>query len=404
MVFGRVNAPDDTASAESSLLLLSANQAVADRRKFQATAERIVNWNALIDAADHHGVAPLLHCALERMCPEAPRAEAMARLRALYRESEARGLVLSAALLAAQRALRGEGVAALPLKGPILAARLYADPAVRPFSDIDMLVHAADIPVALRALARLGYTLDRRLARVPVRTLLAVNSEVMLKRPDGASLDLHWEIAPRAYPFRFDPELLWRSVRTARLEGREIPDLAPEALLLFLCVHGAKHGWSRLIWLCDVATLLGTRVDCSSALDTAASVGCARPILLGLLLAHEILDTPVPAFALARARAERGFPGIVRAVRLRFARPHSEAEGLEDLVLNAHLAEHWRDAARHYAVLLAPSEAELRVLALPATLRLLYYPFRVARLATKYTMRIAGSPGAGLREGRARGA
>jgi hypothetical protein len=89
-----------------------------------------------------------------------------------------------------------------------------------------------------------------------------------------AQVDLQWETGPADYPFRFDTEILWRSLGRARLAGRDVPSLSPERMLLFLCVHGAKHLWSRLQWLGDVARLARAQPDWASALELAAEAGC----------------------------------------------------------------------------------------------------------------------------------
>ena len=95
--------------------------------------------------------------------------DASARLHALYRASGRHGLLCSATLLDVLDILHAAGVAALPLKGPVLAAALYPDSALRPFSDLDILVRRPQVPAALQALARNGYALDPRLGRVPCR-------------------------------------------------------------------------------------------------------------------------------------------------------------------------------------------------------------------------------------------
>jgi hypothetical protein len=317
----------------------------------------------------------------------------MARVRDADRDSGKRSLALSAALLAALDALRDEGVDALPLKGPALAAYLYPDPALRPSSDIDLLVHRPAVPAAFRALSRLGYALEPRLGRLPVQTLLAVSSEVTFRNGSGVPLDLHWEIAPRGYPFRFDAEILWRAVRPVPLDRREVPGLDPEALLLFLCVHGAKHLWSQLMWLGDIARLAQKQPDWTRAMDLAVDARCMRPLLLGLLLAHDLVDAPVPRFVLARARFDGVVSTLAREATLLLSRIPPVEPASETTRFNARLAERRWDRAKHYATLLAPAEADLVLLSLPAPLRALYYPFRIARLATKYTLRMRGRSG-----------
>jgi hypothetical protein len=40
-----------------------------------------------------------------------------------------------------------------------------------------------------------------------------------------------------------------------------MPVLVAGNLLHFLCVHGSKHLWTPLVWVCDVADLLSGRSD-----------------------------------------------------------------------------------------------------------------------------------------------
>jgi hypothetical protein len=112
---------------------------------------------------------------------------------------------------------------------------------------------------------------------------------------------------------------------------------------------------------------------------------------LGLLLAHELLEAPVPEAILERAVGAEAVQGRARQVVLRLHRiPPVEPESLEITSFNARLAERTWQKVRHYAALLrAPTEKELELLPLPEKLFFLYYPFRGVRLALKYGLRLA---------------
>jgi len=67
---------------------------------------------------------------------------------------------------------------------------------------------------------------------------------------------MHWALTPKYLPFHHDPDGVWESFTEANPAGRKIPTMAAERLLLFLCVHGAKHCWERMAWICDVSGLI----------------------------------------------------------------------------------------------------------------------------------------------------
>jgi hypothetical protein len=73
----------------------------------------------------------------------------------------------------------------------------------------------------------------------------------------GISLELQWEIIPRYFSFFWDFISLRERSQRVSLGGGDVSTFVPEDLMLVLCVHGSKHLWERLFWLCD----LGETVD-----------------------------------------------------------------------------------------------------------------------------------------------
>ena len=387
---------DCVAPNSIQLLLSCARARNVDRDRVRASAQEITDWDALTVVAEFHGLSALVCRTMEGVCPDLVPENVVSRLRDGYRDSARRNLVLTSQLFSLISAFQIEGIDVMPLKGPVLAELLYPDPVLRPFSDLDILVRKTDVPAAMRVLSLEEYRLGAHLARLSLHTVLNLNCELLFRHERAAHVDLHWEIGPADYPFRFDTDILWRSSSQIRIAGRQVASLFPESLLLFMCVHGTKHMWSRLLWLGDVARLVSAPLDWSVAFELAAEASCTRPLLLGLLLVHEILEAPVDEQFLKRARA-------IEAVRLRakeatrrltFAVP-TEPQSWELTVFNARMAERTWDKARHCAALLkAPTERELELLSLPERLFFLYYPLRVARLALKYGSReLADEPG-----------
>jgi hypothetical protein len=371
---------------ELELLLLCACSGAVNSDHVVTLVKEGVDWDALVDAAEFHGLGPILSCALDRACPELVPENIAGRLRSSYRDSAKRHLIFTVGLLALLDSFESEGIAVVVLKGPALAESLYPDPALRPCSDLDLMVRKQDVPGALRVLTREGYKMDAHLARIPLQTLLGIHSELVLRQERAAPVDLHWDIGLADGSFRFDPEILWRSLRPLRIGKREVSSLSPESLMLFLCVHGARHLWSRLQWMGDVARLARTQPDWDVILDLATEAGCGTPLFLGLLLAQELLAAPIPDAILERARRADGVERLASDVALRLNRiSPSEPEGLEMARFNARSAKRtWKKIQCYAALLRAPSDVELELLPLPERLFFLYYPIRSARLALKY--------------------
>jgi len=313
-------------------------------------------------------------------------------LAAGYRASAKRALALAGWLSEAVATFENAGIPVIVLKGPALALTLYPDPALRPSFDLDVLVRPSDLRRTLDVLSGEGYAPAPHLARFSERTLLRLDSEVVLHHPRRTSIDLHWEIAPADYPFRIDPDFLWRSHEAVQVAGRSVPVLTRECLLVYLAAHAAKHAWRRLLWLSDVARLLDAPLDWAAATRLAAESDCAPIVRVALLLAAELLGAPVPADALAAARNDVPAARVAADVSKRLRRlPPYTPSIIEATALNARLATGLRAKARHWAALLVtPKDNDLARWRLPDRLLWLYKPLRMQRLIREYGRKFVG--------------
>jgi hypothetical protein len=277
----------------------------------------------------------------------------------------------------------------LTLKGPALSQQLYDDPGVRSSIDLDLLVPPEALEAAASVLQQQGYRIESPMAWLGARGLAGRMSEVTFRGNDGVGVDLHWSSAPGDFPCQIPDEHLWSSVAFVSIAGRSVPVLAPECLLVYLCIHGTMHCWTKLRWLCDVAMLLtGDRaMNWEQVQQLAIDSRARHAVHLGFHLAHTLLKAPLPASILAAVRedrrAARAATDVARYLTSEMPRP--QPSGVARAVFNARLAESKWQGARHVAALLkAPTDADAERLRLPRRLFFLYYPYRAARLAAKY--------------------
>jgi hypothetical protein len=79
-------------------------------------------------------------------------------------------------------------------------------------------------------------------------------------------------------------------------EGVTLRTLVPDDLFAYLCVHGARHSWSRLKWLADLnALVVSTNADIEYLYRHAQKIGAGSCVAQGLLLCQQILGLKLPA-------------------------------------------------------------------------------------------------------------
>src|SRR5208283_980210 len=181
----------------------------------------------------------------------------------------------------------------------------YGDVGLRSFSDLDFLISPPDFERAKRILSEIQYRPAADLAPPVERFWLKNGYERSFDGADGKNLvELQWALLPHFYAVdacrgELSMEnLLQRAGRTT-VGGCQVLCLSPEDSLLVLCLHAAKHLWTRLIWLVDIAeSLRASELDCALVVRHARAMGIARIMGVSFRLAERLLGAAVAARAL----------------------------------------------------------------------------------------------------------
>ena len=279
--------------------------------------ERIANWDLsgldwseVLRLVEHHGILPLaarnLIAHARGLPPEIERS-----LRSAYETNLRRSLWFSAELARIMRHFSQTHLEVVAYKGPVLAESVYGDLGLRSFSDLDFLISPADFERAKQALAEVGYRPSAELTPAVERFWLRKGYERSFDGEAGKNLvELQWALLPYFYGVDLGVEdLVARASRTV-VGGYEVPCLSPEDSLLALCVHAAKHLWTRLIWLSDIAEILRSpsrtqAIDYSMAFSRARLLGIARILGVSFWLVKNVLRAELPQPAEEMIAADR---------------------------------------------------------------------------------------------------
>jgi len=346
-----------------------------------------VDWTEFLSLAEHHGVLPLAARNLidhaRDLPPEIERA-----LRSSYETNLRRSLWFTAELARIMLHFERAQLTALPYKGPSLAQSLYSDPGLRSFSDLDFLICPADFERAKQALVALNYHPSIDLTPPVERLWLRTGYERSFNGPAGKHLvELQWALLPRFYAvdMRLD-DLLARAGRTV-IGEREMPSLSPEDSLLALCLHAAKHLWSRLIWLSDITESLRTQlIDYSLVTARAHELGIARILGVSFWLAKNVLHAQIPQPAETMIASNSSVPHLGKNFAERMARGATyDFESTEYFRLILKMRERRSDRWRYlWRLVWTPSVGDVAAVNLHEALFPLYRIVRMGRLLRRF--------------------
>jgi hypothetical protein len=383
-----------TTHPEIELLLCCSRGSV-----MQETARRIegllrggVDWEQFTSLSLRHGVMPLVYRRLRDSFAASVPPSRMSRLAGCYTQNAARNLYLTGEMLRALDALEGEGVEPIPYKGPALAREAYGDTALRQFVDLDIIVRPRDVWKASAALEGEGFEPHFQLRGAgEEEAFLRLSYVQLFTRPaDRLAVELHWGVAPRFFNFPFRVERLWESCGSLTVAGRNVRAIAPELLILLLCVHGNKDLWARLEWVSALDALLGRepRPRLETILKEAHAHGATRVLLLGLALAHSLLETPLPPSVLKKIESTPAVTRLASLVRGQMFADEPQAPTLAEQVrFHTSSKDRLRDRAVYCARLaLTSTPVDWAASGLPPSLSFARPIARPLRLMKKYLL------------------
>ncbi|MBI2952679.1 MAG: nucleotidyltransferase family protein [Chloroflexi bacterium] len=293
-------------------------------------------WPLIAQAAEANGLAPMLYAALKKLdCLDEISPDIAERLRVSYLRTSVGNWCALQELASLLALFEREQVPVVLLKGSALITTLYADAALRPLSDLDVLVPDAALPRVRSLLVGRGFEPNEEAWYTPSQPLaqeLTFNRGG--KRP--ATIDVHWHLLSWAY-YREATSIDWFWQRTteARLNERVVQVFSPEAQLLHLVAHCMLHRRPvRLLWSYDVALLLaryGAQMSWNEVIEMATKFRLGLVLRAGLLEVGSRWGVHAPADVMASLGAMRPTAAERAVFRVASAR-HRELQRLANVL------------------------------------------------------------------------
>ena len=351
----------------------------------------VFDWEYVSATATAHGVVALLAYHLQSINSEVVPRSVLSQLQTENQENSERCLWLAGELAKLAAAMEKGGVPCIPFKGPTLAITAYRDMGLRQFTDLDLFVHTGDVARAKEVLATHGFKPVRKLSSSREAAFVRFDNACAFENDRDVLIDLHWRFSPVHSSLPLETDDFWRRLERVNIGNQTLSTLSAEDLLLVLCCHGFTHEWERLIWICDVATLIEQRkdLDWNYLFGTAKRLGVLRIVLVGLTLAVE-LGASLPQQVRDRLERNGAVSRCVEELMSQLFAPRKNHLSLSGwLKRQLRMRERTRDKfISLLRIMLTPRDYDLMFASVPASLSLLYYLIRPIRMARAYGLRL----------------
>jgi hypothetical protein len=271
--------------------------------------DNFTGWDTVLQTAGEEQVAQLVWSVLRGLPSRSSLAVPQAVLGYAHRGAEERADDAYRQLAEILRALRQNGLKTVIMKGAGLARFTYADPALRPFGDLDLLIRPEDIDPTHRVLGDLGYTIFQ-----------GAPSEVDRKWRHGRGyfdlarrrlpIDVHWRYSGYPNLLRFDPAGVFARAIEVSVNGEPALIEAPCDAVVAATIYFLREMWygkAKMRYVRDLAEIAHRRpVDWDQVLQRVEEEPLLRsPLRVAMGSAAALLGAAVPAAVLTAVAPKR---------------------------------------------------------------------------------------------------
>ena len=347
-----------------------------------------LNWPEVAAIAERHRLSPVVYEVIAGAAQDLISPAELNALREATAPSTAAGMALLRELLCLHRLFETAKIPVIPYKGPVLAWVAYGSFIRREYSDLDFVVQQKNVPDVVAVLKAAGYRpqFDLREAHAG-QGGSAPGQYSFLSHPQKILVEFHTERTLRYFPTSIDLQDLLSRLMLVEIGGQRLHTFSIEDTLVMLCVHGAKHFWERLGWVLDIAKLAAVQgVDWALVTRVAAKMESTRVLQLGLFLAHDLFDAPLPQYLVDEICRDRAVQELAEKVYEQYAGISDPGAGvLPRAVFRIRLRDGIGQGLRHTLRLaMSPTESDRETVRLPRWLTPLYVLVRPWRLLREY--------------------
>ena len=300
-----------------------------------------------------------------------------------------KNMLMTSELLKIMHLLEENNIQALAFKGPALAQMAYGDITLRQYGDLDILIKNKDRRRVIDIITESGYIPEIILNSNTKKTFFTHVNVIAFYHPvSNIRIEIHWKMLSKNYAISWKEANLWQTQTNICINNYQIPILSIEQLLLYLCVHSAKHLYERLEWISDIDSSVRTNPDINweTVSSEASKLGVSRILHLSLALCETLFDLKLPQIIKEESQKDKVIQKLKNTIiKQNFGHTTPFKKSYHYFILMWRMRGKLSDKLSFaFLGIFTPTIDDLLFMQLPNQLSILYILLRPYRLIKKY--------------------
>jgi len=274
-----------------------------------------VDWDYFLKKAREEGISPLVSIRLPEIVPNRDGIPKYVtdELRKDYYLSATKNTLIFNETENILNVFNEAGLRVIVLKGAALAETAYNNLALRPMSDVDLLVKKEDLFSIDEQLKGIGYfPSDRSVDDIDLSSTYLTTLDYRNTSANSPSFHIHWHFVNSSIPnysyiHNIEMEDIWQDAQKVNIANVETLVMSPHHLIIHLSEHALRvtHSLSKLSLLCDINEAINSykdRLDWERLIKYSLKFKLDRMVYISLYFTSKFLTAKIPEGVLLRLR------------------------------------------------------------------------------------------------------
>ncbi|RZB30197.1 MAG: hypothetical protein SRB1_02477 [Desulfobacteraceae bacterium Eth-SRB1] len=301
-----------------------------------------IDWDVFLEKARNEGISPIVFSRLPEVTKHYDISKYVTEeLKKDYYLSATKNALIFEELKIVLALFNQSKLQVIVMKGAALAETVYGNPALRPMSDVDLLVKKENLRQADELLKKVGYSpADRSVDNVDFTSTYLTTLDYRNPAKNSPSFHVHWHfvnstIPNESYIGHIKMDNIWQDAVKTIIADTETWVMAPHHLLIHLSEHALRvtHSLNKLSYFCDIDRAInyyGKGLDWDLLIQDTLKFNLNKMVYTTLYFSRYFIKANVPEDVLLKLKPKRF--SISEKIFMRKTAENKRAPGMSYLI------------------------------------------------------------------------
>ncbi len=206
-----------------------------------------------------------------------------------FLDEKLNSLTLVSEFLSVVKMFNSKSIFFISLKGPLLSQRIYSDSTIRTSHDIDIFIKKEDFNTVYELMIANEYKLCRN------DVWPSASHIAFCKEGSKFTVDIRWQLFDCMHiSHKKLSHIIDENIMELSFNGERVICFSAELDLIYIMIHGSRHGWCCLKWIVDIKDYPTDILDIEKFTELLSVMKMKRVLTQTNFIMYRFFNTKLP--------------------------------------------------------------------------------------------------------------